>query len=113
MSLRSEITEAQNARARRLPRTVSYLVAVSAALVAAFARYALDPIWGSKLPYMMFYPAVALAAWLGGLGAGLVATAVSAVCALLFLPPLGSLRVDDPSDFIGLAVFSLMKSPRS
>jgi len=44
--LRSEITEAQNARARRLPRTVSYLVAVSAALVAAFARYALDPICG-------------------------------------------------------------------
>src|SRR5437867_7534698 len=109
MSLRGGITDAQIARARRLPPTVSYLVAVSAALVAAFARYALDPIWGSSnLPYITFYPAVALAAWLGGLGAGLVATAVSAVCALLFLPPLGSLLMEDPGNFIGLAVFSLM-----
>ena len=49
MVLRGGITDAQIARARRLPPTVSYLVAVSAALVAAFARYALDPILGSKL----------------------------------------------------------------
>ena len=49
MSWRSKITDAQIARGRRLPRTVSYLVAVSAVLIAAFARYAMDPILGSKL----------------------------------------------------------------
>jgi PAS domain S-box-containing protein len=99
------ITAVQIAGARRMPRTTSYLVAALAALGAAFVRHELDPLWGSKLPFIAFYPAVALAAWLGGLGPGLLATAVAAVCALFFLVPLGSPRVDDPSDLIGLALF--------
>ena len=84
---------------------IPYLVATLAPVAAAFARYELNPIWGSKLPFITFYPAVALAAWLGGVGPGLVATAVSAICALLFLQPLGSLRVND---LIGLTLFVLV-----
>ena len=83
-------------------------MAALAALCAAFVRYELNPLWGTKLAFILFYPAVALAAWLGGLGPGLVATAVSAVCALLFLAPLGSLRVDDPNDLVGLVLFVLI-----
>ncbi len=49
---------------------IPYLVATLAPVAAAFARYELNPIWGSKLPFITFYPAVALAAWLGGVGPG-------------------------------------------
>jgi PAS domain S-box-containing protein len=78
----------------RLSRTVSYLVAALAALASAFLRYELNPVWGSKFPFITFYPVVAFAAWLGGLGPGLVATAVSVVFVLLYLPPSGSMQLD-------------------
>ena len=87
-------------------RSRSYVVAVLAVLAAAFVRHELTPIWGSKLPFITFFPAVVLAAWFGGLGPGLLAMAVSTVCALLFLPPFGSLRVEDPGDLLGLAAFT-------
>ena len=91
---------------RAFPLLRTYFVAVLAALAAALARYELTPIWGSNLPFITFYPAVALAAWLGGLGPGLVASAVSAVCALWFLAPAGSFWVKDPYDLIGLVLFT-------
>ena len=93
---------------QRLARPLSYLVAVLAALAAGFARYALSPIWGAKVPFITFYPAVVLAAWFGGLGPGLLATATSVAAALLFLAPVGALRVDDPNELVELALFTLI-----
>jgi PAS domain S-box-containing protein len=88
-------------------RAFSYLVAALAALAATYARYVLSAIWGgTKLPFITFYPAVALAAWFGGLGPGLLATAISTVGALLLFAPLGSLRMEDPYDFVAVALFT-------
>jgi hypothetical protein len=42
--------------------TVSYLIAALAAVAAALVRYEFNPLWGSNLPFITFYPAVALAA---------------------------------------------------
>ena len=64
------------------------------------------PLWDGKFPFITFYPAVAVAAWFGGLGPGLLASALSAVGGTLFLPPLGSFRVHEASDLIALAVFT-------
>jgi len=100
------ITGPRSIPGRRLPRILAYVVALLVVLGAGAARYELNPIWGSKLPYITFFPAVAAAAWFGGLGPGLVATALSATCALAFLPPVGRLRVDDGYDLIGLALFT-------
>jgi two-component system, sensor histidine kinase and response regulator len=106
LSKREAITEPRSIPGRRLPRILAYVVAVLVVLGAGAARYELNPIWGSKLPYITFFPAVAAAAWFGDLGPGLVATALSAMCALAFLPPVGRLRVDDGYDLIGLALFT-------
>ena len=66
-----------------------YGLAIALIGFAAALRVALNPVWGVGLPYITFYPAVMLAAWLGGLGPGLVATALSALLAEL-LDPTGS-----------------------
>jgi len=86
-------------------RGISYLVAGLAALAAGLIRYELTWLWGSKFPFITFYPAVAFAAWFGGFGPGLLASVLSALGAMLFLPPLGSFRVEDPADWVGLAAF--------
>ncbi|TMA82882.1 MAG: PAS domain S-box protein, partial [Deltaproteobacteria bacterium] len=98
--------EAYVGRHHRVSRALSYVVAVLAALAALVARYELNPIWGSTFPFITFYPAVALAAWLGGLGPGLLATAIATVGALLFLFPLGALRLDHASLLIGVGLFT-------
>jgi len=85
--------------------------ALTLAIVAAATalRVALDPVWGAGLPYITFYPAVMLAAWLGGLGPGLVATALSAVIAdYLWIPPPFSFAISSRPDALGLAVFLAM-----
>jgi K+-sensing histidine kinase KdpD len=51
---------------------------------------------------------VGCAGWIGGLRAGLIATAVSAILAdFLFIPPFGSLFLPNPSDAFGVITFVL------
>jgi two-component system, LuxR family, sensor kinase FixL len=89
-----------------VPRqAVRYGVAVLSALAAAFAGYELAPLWGKKLHFITFYPAVALSAWFGGLGPGLAATAASVACAFLLLQPSARLQIND---FIGLTLFTVV-----
>lgn len=55
-----------------------YLVALLGVGAAAFIRWEiLQPFMGERAPYTPFTLAVLLAAWVGGLGPGLLATAVS------------------------------------
>ena len=92
----------------RLRRTAfaSYAVAVSCAVLSVLARLALDPAFGMRLPLLTFFPAVALAAWLGGLRPGLVTTLLCALAgAYLWFPPTHSLRGKEPADLIALALF--------
>jgi PAS domain S-box-containing protein len=49
------------------------------------ARLPLWPVLDARFPYLTFFPAVALAGYLGGVGAGLVATALGALTAGFFL----------------------------
>jgi PAS domain S-box-containing protein len=56
-----------------------YGIPVVAVLVAALLRFALEPVWGVRLPFFTFYPAVMLSAWSCGFRAGLLATVLSAV----------------------------------
>jgi PAS domain S-box-containing protein len=61
-----------------------YGFAVVAALLAAALRAGLTPLWGHDVPLITFYAAVMASAWLGGVGPGLTATLLSAVCAEYF-----------------------------
>jgi signal transduction histidine kinase len=79
------------------------LIAVAAALVV---RLQFDPLWGTKLPFFTFYPAVMLVAWLGGLGPGLTATFASALAARYFwMEPVGSVALAAPGDGLALGLF--------
>jgi PAS domain S-box-containing protein len=79
--------------------------------VAVFAgslafRYALRDTLGLKVPFLQFYPAIIVAALYGGLGPGLLVTALSALAAMYFLLPPWGFGVADPADQLSLAVFA-------
>jgi two-component system, LuxR family, sensor kinase FixL len=61
---------------------IQYGIAVLAVAVAWLAQRELSPILGTGAPYLFFTPAVLVAAGLGGLGPGLLATVLSTGLAL-------------------------------
>ena len=82
-----------------------YLVACASVGGALLLRYALRPWLGANVPYLPFFPAILLAAWYGGFGAGAMATALAALAAMyLFLPPAG-FAVGNTSDVVSLGLF--------
>jgi PAS domain S-box-containing protein len=59
-------------------------------------------------PYLTFYPAIMLAALLGGFPAGLLATALSgSLASYLLLEPVGSFMIEFPADRMEFTVFLL------
>src|SRR5262245_48833823 len=79
--------------------------ALGVAAVAAALLLSLLPVWCPRYPFLLFYPCVVLAAWYGGLGPGLVATAMSIAVLWLVLQPLGLLVPQGPWDLLGWSVF--------
>jgi two-component system sensor kinase FixL len=67
-------------------------------------RLALSDALVTRVPYVLFYPAIFFAGWFGGLGPGVLVTAVAAIAAIYALPPPG-LLVSDPADRISVGVF--------
>jgi hypothetical protein len=58
--------------------------------------------------YVTFYPVVFLAAILGGMWEGILATTLSALLADYFLlPPVGQFSIHSTSDVVGLTIFSV------
>ena len=93
-----------------IPRSASRLhaftFAVSIVLAAAVLRLAADPWLGRTVPYLLYYPAVMLAAWYGGFWPGILATALSAVMATYwYLTPVDSFFVHDAGELFSLAIF--------
>src|SRR4029453_17611003 len=62
---------------------IHYGIALVAVVVAWLARILLIPVAGAEAPYLLFVPAVLVAAAFGGLGPGLLATAFATVLGLL------------------------------
>ena len=85
---------------------VRYSLAIAAAFAAILLRLSLDPIWGAKLPFITLIPAIMLSAWLGGLGPGLLTTAITAIAAQYYwIEPTGTFAVADKSELLGQFVF--------
>ncbi len=64
--------------------------------------------WSAMSPYawLLFYPAVFIAAWLGGWLSGMVATVLSAALSwYVFVPPTLSWRIDKPGAAVAIGVF--------
>ena len=81
------------------------IVAVALTIVALAGTLVIQPLLGSE-PSLLFVAAVALSTRFGGRSAGLLSGALS-VLALdyFFVPPLGSIDLSHPTQFMHLAVF--------
>src|SRR5215510_7532748 len=74
----------------RVRAPFAYSAALGVSALAAFAQFQLRPIVYTT-PFILFFFAVTAASWIGGLGPGLFASAISAVLAnFYFLQPYGS-----------------------
>src|SRR5262245_20122135 len=93
------------------PRTrlVAYGVALLGTAVTLLIERPLWPVRGDRVLYGAFFPAVLVAAYLGGLWPGLLATLLSALAATYFLidPPL-SLAITTVHDAVALSLFVLV-----
>ena len=82
-----------------------YAVALGALAAVLLFRYLVRDSIGLKVPFLQFYPAIIVAAWYGGLGPGVLTTALSTVAAMYFLLPPVGLAVGDGADQLSLGVF--------
>src|SRR5262249_47012406 len=90
---------------QRRPVWVRYGVAVILVAFAACCNYFLPPVYGES-HYFFFSAAILASALFGGLGPGLMATAVSALAsAYLFITPFYSFRIEAPEAARRLALF--------
>ena len=89
-------------------RLVAYGVAVLATGVSLVLRLALYGLVGGRGPFITFFPAVVIAAYLGGLRPGIVATVLSAAAVDYFLiEPRYSFAIDDAAQVYVLGLFVL------
>jgi K+-sensing histidine kinase KdpD len=83
-----------------------YAFAVGVTAAAFLARYELSALFGPRVAYITFYPAVMVAAVIGGFGPGILATGLSGLLAAVWiLPPEGQLKIESTADIVGLAMF--------
>lgn len=84
-----------------------YGAAVALVGLMAFVKLLLDPFSGQQFtPFLLFFGAVMASAFFGGLGPGLVTTALAAGVSLyLFFPPAGSLLLRDLGEILRLLIF--------
>ncbi len=89
---------------------MGYAVAVLGAAAAAWLRFELMRHWGPGIsPYITFYPVVIMAALLGGMWAGVLATLLAAGTVLyFFLEPTGNLWIERRADVAGLIFFTMV-----
>jgi diguanylate cyclase (GGDEF)-like protein/PAS domain S-box-containing protein len=87
-------------------RPLRYGVAVIAPIVALLLKLTLQPLFQEGTPFLLFFSAVLVSAWLGGLRAGLVATAITTLFSYyFFLAPPSSVLRPLPGDNLRLLLF--------
>jgi PAS domain S-box-containing protein len=80
----------------RRSQLVRYGIAGLSIVLATVLMLLLDPLLAmTQSPFLLFFGAVMVSAWYGGLGPGLLATALSGlISTYFFLPPIHSLSLD-------------------
>ncbi|MFO7595725.1 MAG: response regulator [Desulfocurvibacter africanus] len=81
------------------------LIAILIVLVAAWFRILLLGPHEPRVIFVTLYPAVMIAAMIGGIYAGLLATTLSAFLAAVWLEPTGFLLIEDIIDWLGMGIF--------
>ncbi|MBF0343598.1 MAG: response regulator [Nitrospirae bacterium] len=83
---------------------MQYIIAIVIVVVAAALRIWPLQALELRIPYVTFYPAVMVSALYGNIISGLMTTVLSALT-VIFWSPTGKPFLDDPGDWLGLAVF--------
>jgi signal transduction histidine kinase len=92
----------------KLPRRT--IVVYGAALLgigaATAIRFALDPVLGAQMQFSVYFLAVSLAAWSGGIRAAMITALLSSVLAnYIFSDPRGFLKITNWEELCGLIIF--------
>lgn len=96
----------QDAKATPLFR---YGIAFLSVFVATVVRFLLSSLLGEGVPFILYFPAIVVSAWFGGMGAGLWATVLSAIGAwFFFIPPYHSVVTPSPASVFQLGLFLLV-----
>jgi PAS domain S-box-containing protein len=67
---------------------IRYFFTIVAIVTATSLRFVLAPVLGEGVPFILYYPAIVLCAWFGGLRSSLFATALGgAIAWYMFFPP--------------------------
>jgi len=92
---------------KRPRRTVVvYCVAFVGIGAATAIRFALDPVLGEHLQFSVYYLAVSLAAWSGGVRAAMITALISSILAnYIFSDPRGFLEITNWEELCGLIIF--------
>ena len=94
-----------DARALSWPALRGYAIALGAPAVAVLLQTALNDGIGPRVPFIAFWPAIALAAVAGGRGPGWLPLAGGLLCAGWLLPPQGLFHIEAPEDIASLGLF--------
>ena len=98
----------------RQRKLYSLLLSVAAVALATLFRLALDPILGAHHPFTLYFAAVAIASWYGGLMPGILATVLSYFAAdWFFITPRFEFNWphSDLDEFIALVAFLFRVQP--
>jgi signal transduction histidine kinase len=103
-------TGAGQERGTQGPRWQGYAIGLLAFALALAGRFALIGVLPpTGFPFLTFFPAVLLTAFLGGLGPGLLVSALSILAAWhSFMPPAGSFTLKTTADVIALVFFAVI-----
>ena len=83
-----------------------YAAAILATAMTLLLRWALNPILGDYIPYILLCPAVAFSAWYCGIGPSLLSVVLAAVGAQYWIiPPLYTLRIVNQEQAVGVLAF--------
>ncbi len=98
----------RNLKSKKISKRLWLRYVVAIALIAIAVGLRIWPLGALELriPWVTFYPAVMAASLYGGFNTGLLATGLT-VFAVLFWTPTGQPFIDDPGDWLGMAVFSV------
>ncbi len=87
----------------------AFFLILGSVAASALVRMALNPLFGTRVAFIMFFPAVVFSAWVGGWTGGLAGLALSTLAAVyFFINPTHSLLIAGRSDQLTLIVFVLV-----
>ena len=89
-------------------RALGYGLAVLGVAVTLGAKLFLGSLVGRDAPFLLFFAPVVVSAWYGGVGPGLLATALAALLSdYFFIAPVRSIFVGEPDAVLRIAAFAV------